>query len=285
MKKCILPLALLVFSTIPTFAQKAFQSLSVGIEAGTSGVGIELALPVVTDYLVFKAGFNAPSLTMSFHESVDMEYINSEIDDVNSNLMAIGDPTRFSHFNDADMELRPTVNFSALKFMFEIYPFKKKSFHITAGAFYSMGDLLSASASVDESFWANYKDIRSKVDALNEKYKDTPGYVEATVGDIAFSAGEHTYAVKEKDGKGVMEATLAIPKFRPYVGIGFGRSMPEGHFAVQFDLGAVYNSSVAIDSPNEVDYDPSAYVAVEDVPLKYLSFLPTVSLRLIYKIF
>lgn len=285
MKKCILPLAFLVFSTIPSFAQKAFQSLSVGIEAGTSGVGIELALPVVTDYLVFKAGFNAPSLTMSFHESVDMEYINSEIDDVNSNLMAIGDPTRFNHFNDADMELRPTVNFSALKFMFEIYPFKKKSFHITAGAFYSMGDLLSASASVDESFWANYKDIRSKVNALNEKYKDTPGYVEATVGDIAFSAGEHTYAVKEKDGKGVMEAALAIPKFRPYVGIGFGRSMPEGHFAVQFDLGAVYNSSVAIDSPNEVDYDPSAYVAVEDVPLKYLSFLPTVSLRLIYKIF
>lgn len=278
-------MALLVLSTIPTFAQKAFQSLSVGIEAGTSGVGIELALPVVTDYLVFKAGFNAPSLTMSFHKSVGMDGINSEIDEINSNLQAIGEPTRFDHFSDSDIELRPTVNFSALKFMFELYPFRKSSFHITAGAFYSMGDLLSASVSVDEAFWANYKDIRDKVDALNENYKDTPGYVESTVDDIAFSAGGRTYAVQEQDGKGAVSATLAFPKFRPYVGFGFGRSMPDGHFAVQFDLGAVYNSSVAIESPNEVAYDPSAYVAVEELPLNYLSFLPAVSLRLIYKIF
>ena len=62
--------------------------------------------------------------------------------------------------------------------------------------------------------------------------------------------------------------------------------MPKGHFGFQFDVGVWYHGAPVLSSSNEVAYDPSAEVLLDDISLlDELVLYPQVSLRLIYKIF
>ena len=90
MKKILFAIAALSALSVPAFSQQAFNSLSFGIEAGTTGVGIQLAMPLVTDHIVLVAGFNAPSLNFNTNFEVDMEQVNTSLETVNSNLQAAG---------------------------------------------------------------------------------------------------------------------------------------------------------------------------------------------------
>ena len=286
-KNLFVTLALLGLSSA-AWAQQAFQSLAFGIEAGTTGVGVELSMPLITDHLVLRAGFNAPSLSFSGSFNVSMAEVNSSIATVNSNLQAAGLPDRIDvNFNDAKVDIRPTLNLSTIQAMLELYPFRKSSFHITAGVYYGMETtFISATATTDQTFWSNYRSLRSQVEGINEKYKDVPGYTPTDISSVKFSAEKHTYEVQEKDGAGSLEASLDLPRFRPYVGLGFGRSVPSGRVGLQFDLGAIYHGVPSISSPNEVAYDSQAQDVMPDgVSLGKLKFWPVASLRLTFRIF
>ncbi len=270
-------------------AQQAFQRLSFGIEAGTAGVGVELAIPVVSDHVVLKAGFNAPSLTLSKGFDISMAEVNSSISTVNANLSAAGLPDRIdARFDDADLNVSGTVNLNTAKAMLEFYPFRKSSFHFTAGIYYGMeSSFLSGEALTDKAFWSEYKALVSQVDELNAKYGDVQGYVPADISSVRASADGRTFELKEKNGAGAVEAAISLTKFRPYFGLGFGRSIPKSALSLQFDLGAIYHGVPELTSPNEVAYDagaPSVFSSRE-YSLEDFKFYPVVSLRLIFKIF
>ncbi len=270
------------------WAQKAFQSLSFGIEAGSTGIGVELAMPLVTDHLFLRAGFNAPSVTLSQHSDISMAEVNSSIAELNSNLEAAGLPDRINtSFDDMDLSVTSTLNLSTIKAMLEYYPFRKSSFHITAGVFYGMeGSYLSATAQTDKTFWSNYKDLQTEVDAINEKYKDVPGYTPTDINTVNVNVDGKTLQVQEKDGSGYMEAAIDIPKLRPYFGLGFGRSVPKHRVGLQLDLGAIYMGAPALSSGNEVAYDGAAQeVMPEGLSLKDIKFWPVASLRLTFRLF
>lgn len=289
MKKTLFAIAVISAMSLPASAQQAFNSLSFGVEAGTTGVGIQLAMPLVTDHLVLTAGFNAPSLNFNTNFDIDLDQVNASISEVNANLQAAGLPDRINtRFDDVNLGLNSSLNLSTLKAAIEFYPFKKSSFHLTAGFFYGMNDtFITAVATTDKAFWGSYASLQSEVDAINERYKDVSGYTPTDISSIRASALGRTYEVKEQDGAGRVELNLVLPRFRPYAAIGFGRSMPKGHFAFQTDLGVCF-ARPQLNSPNEVEYDPSAEDLLEDVPdasLDWLRFWPVLSLRLIYKIF
>ncbi len=288
MRKKLFIAATLLALPLQGFSQQAFQSLAFGIEAGTSGVGVELAMPLITDHLVLKAGFNAPSLTVSRNFDISMAEVNASIATVNSNLAAVQLPDRIDvKFNDVDLKVTPTLNLSTVKAMLELYPFRKSSFHLTAGVYYGMeGSFFSATAVTDRAFWTEFKSLRSQVDGINEKYKDVPGYTPADISSIKVNLKDRTFEVQEKDGAGSLEAAVDLPKFRPYLGLGFGRSVPKRGVGLQFDLGVIYHGAPSLTSPNEVAYDASAQdimpngLAVEDLKL-----YPVASLRLTVRLF
>lgn len=289
MKKILFVSAVLLGLSSAAEAQQAFQRLSFGIEAGSAGVGVELAVPVSSDRIVLKAGFNAPSLTFSGDFDINMAEVNSSISAVNSNLAAAGLPDRIdTGFDDVNTDVSATINFNTAKAMLEFYPFRKSSFHFTAGVYYGMeSSFISGEAVTDKTFWSNYKGLLSEVDELNVKYKDVPGYVPSDISAVRVSAGKRTFEVQEKDGAGAVEAAIKLPKFRPYFGLGFGRSIPKSALSLQFDLGAVYYGTPELSSPNEVAYDagvPSVFSS-DDFSLEDLKFCPVVSLRLVFKIF
>ena len=288
MRKILLAIIALLGIQSAAWAQKAFQSLSFGIEAGTAGIGVELAMPLVTDHLVLRAGFNAPSISASQDFDISMAEVNSSIATVNSNLEAAGLPDRITTtFDDMKLNVTSTLNLSTVKAMLEYYPFRKSSFHITAGVFYGMeGSYLSATATTDKTFWSNYKSLQTEVNAINEKYKDVPGYTPADISTVNVNTDGKTLQVQEKDGAGYMDAAIDIPRLRPYLGLGFGRSVPGRRVGLQLDLGAIYMGAPSLSSGNEVAYDGDAQeVMPNGLTLDDFKFWPVASLRLTFRLF
>lgn len=293
MKKLISAILLASGVCFAASAQQAFKSLSIGIEAGTTGIGVELAIPLVTDHLVLTGGLTAPSLSYPLSYSMDMSAANEAIADANRQLAEAGVPDRLStRFSDARIEANPVLNLSSAKLMIEYYPFKKSSFHFTAGAFMGMGDkFLSSDIYTDEGTWNSYKQLEGEVQAIKDQYGEIAEVGDVELPSLRFSAFGETYELQEKSGKFGMEAELAIAKIRPYFGLGFGRSMPKGHLGFQLDLGVWYHGSPAIESGQKVAFDPEAADLTAGIPLleKYslgqAILYPSLSLRLIYKIF
>lgn len=288
MKKKFLPLSVFLSAlAYPAISQEAFNSLSFGLEAGTTGIGAELALPLVTDHLVLAVGFNAPSLSYPLSRQLPVDAANAVIGDMNAQLESLGAAERVSELPVAELTLRPVLNLSTAKLMLEYYPFRKSSFHLTAGAYFGMGDnFVSASVSTDMAFWSAFSAVRNEISGLNEKYGDNPGYEALEVGWPLFSLGERTFSMHEKEGAGYSDLSIQVAKVRPYVGLGFGRSVPSGHFGFQFDIGVWYHGVPRLSSPNEVEYNAEAVSLLKDISLlDRLVLYPQVSLRLIYRIF
>lgn len=95
------------------------------------------------------------------------------------------------------------------KVLVDLYPFKNSSFHLTAGAFY--GPRNFASAYNTEPF-------------LAEKDWGTAG---VTIGDYRITTDEN----------GIIQANVEFEQLKPYLGLGFGRAVPNKRVNVTCDFG------------------------------------------------
>lgn len=296
MKRICTAIIVLVAMISPSAAQQAFKSLSIGVEVGTTGLGVDIAVPLITDHLVVRGGLTAPSLSYPFNIKVGMSELNQEIADANAMLGQSGIDERIStSFSDMDLTLTPVLNLSTAKLLFEIYPFRKSSFHIVAGAYMGIGDnFIAATAMTDKAFWSDYKSLQGEISAINEKYAGVPGYETIDISSAKFNVLDKSYEFREDGGRGALDAELQIAKFRPYVGLGFGRSMPKKHLGFQFEIGAWYHGKPSLVSGSQIDYDASlpdmtpdffGDGGMESILDKWGRFYPQLSLRLIYRIF
>ncbi len=275
-------------------AQEAFKSLAAGAEIGTTGAGIELSMPVYKDLLVVKAGVNFPSVSVNVNTSVDGigTDINDQIREVKQQLAEydLEDPLKTTFKEDVQLSARPKLNLTTLKALLEVYPFRNSSFHVTAGAYFGLSGngLVSADIYTDAEFWRNYKSVKQEVHTLNEMYDgQIPGYESIEIDDIDFNVFGKTLRVNEKDGKGHVDARFDVWTVRPYIGVGFGRSLPKNHFGVQFDLGVWYHGTPVMASNSEVKFNSNAETVLESMPksLEKISVWPQMSVRLVYRIF
>lgn len=274
-------------------AQEAFKSLGLGLEVGTTGAGVELALPVVSDHLVLKAGFNAPTISYSHPGSLDPSQVNDNISSVNAELASYGVPERINTtFSPIEYKISSMLNLSTAKLMLEWYPFKKASFHITVGAYYGLSSsFISARAESSEAFCSQYKQLGAEIEAINAKYQGLSGYSPVSLEELRFGVDDRDFAILEDKARMLVSMDLAVAKIRPYFGIGFGRSIPKSHFSVMFDLGAWYHGAPVFSSPNQLQN--SASEPIQDIETGYdiweilpkAAFYPQLSLRLSYKIF
>lgn len=135
MKKIIFLWAILSIAMMcsPVSAQKElgiFNSLSVGVSAGTTGIGIDVATPV-TPYFAIRGGVSfMPGI--SFDADVDVDLKDPKLEE-NSSLNLTGNMKR------ASGEL--LVNY---------YPFLSSSFFVTAGAYFGGNKLLKVKGHSDK---------------------------------------------------------------------------------------------------------------------------------------
>ena len=107
-----------------------FNSMSVGVNVGTTGWGIDVAAPI-NQYLSLRAGFT----TMPKYSVTD------ELDvDVNT----------YGYYNTHSMEVEGSVGRTSGEVLLNLYPFKRSSFFITGGAVFGGNKVIKLNGHSDE---------------------------------------------------------------------------------------------------------------------------------------
>ena len=285
-KKLFVIAAMLLMAASASNAQEAFKHLSIGLEAGTTGAGVELALPVVTDHLILKAGYNFPNIKFSANPKVDLSAFSSEINDyVNEAqfyLDMLPDKDKLQTMpSSTNVSTDAKINLGTAKAMLEYYPSKKSSFHITAGVYVGTSSQLATFDCAIPELWSIYEADVAIVNKPANKAALSAAGVE-DIPEAKFSMEGKSYKITD----GTLNAGIKIAKARPYLGIGFGRSVPKKHCACQVDLGVWYHGKPQIESKNQVTYSASdPDLGIDISVLGKAVIYPQLSVRFIYRIF
>ena len=107
-------------------------------------------------------------------------------------------------------EVEGKLELGTAKLLVDIFPFPKSMFRFTTGFFIGSEEVVKA---------------------------------ENTIPVTAFDEGEGLLIgdyIVGFDKDGIAKASVKVNKFRPYLGIGVGRSVPRGRFGVSGDLGVMF---------------------------------------------
>lgn len=233
--------------------------LTVGVNVGTTGIGIDIQSPV-TRYLNLRAGVDyMPRFNSSINFglqaykddgsfSTDLEKMQEFMKtlsgyEVDQEVLVIGQPTM--------------VNF---KFMIDYYPWVDKGWHLTAGFYYGGSRVAKAVNSIVEMPSLLAVGIYNKFydNALNDYYIDNPIFGNTYLSpEVVMQLREKMEAMgrmgihmgdfhdgkpymMEPDKDGLVKANVFVNKFKPYVGVGYNGALPKNNkFKIGFDLGVM----------------------------------------------
>ena len=136
MKRVIFMCALIAMSVISSYisAQKElgiFNSLSVGVSAGTTGIGVDVATPV-TPHFAIRGG-------VSFMPGIK---ISTDVD------VELNDPDLGSY--PSTLDLKGSMSRASGELLVNYYPFLSSSFFVTAGAYFGGSKLVKITGHSDE---------------------------------------------------------------------------------------------------------------------------------------
>ncbi len=110
-----------------------------------------------------------------------------------------------NYMGDAQMDLTASFKRVQGSLIFNVYPFPSGSFYVALGAYFGGKDLIKITGSTDDP-----------------RFQDG----QVSIGD---------YAIDIKDGQ--VKGGLKVNSFRPYVGIGWGRPVPNRRLNFGIELG------------------------------------------------
>ena len=197
-------------------AQDLFNHLAVNAHVATTGVGVELSTPI-TKFITMRAGVTCMP-GFSFNANVDGQYY------VNNT------PRDFTV--DLDANLKRTQG----SVIFNVYPLAKakvcSSFFLAAGLYFGGDKLVKIKGHSDE--------IANDLKQLN----GANPYIE--LGDYKLPVDEN----------GNVKGGLKVQKVRPYVGLGFGRYVPNKRISVTGELGVQFHGHIKpYTSEGEIAFD------------------------------
>ena len=186
-------------------AQDLFNHLAVNAHVATTGVGVELSTPI-TKFITMRAGVTCMP-GFSFNAEVDgqyYDYVNNTPRDFTVNL---------------DANLKRTQG----SVIFNVYPLAKakvcSSFFLAAGLYFGGDKLVKINGHSDE--------IAEKINQFN--------------GNPYIELGDYKLPVDEN---GNVKGGLKVQKVRPYLGLGFGRYVPNKRISVTGELGVQFHGHI-----------------------------------------
>lgn len=229
-----------------------FNRVGLNASVGTEGIGVGIAAPI-TDYLELGFGVNfLPTIKVKGDVNVDFklpaEYSNLNINP-NDKVKITGD------FKRTTMDVKLSV-----------YPFGDHSSFFIAGGFSFGGEKIaeiSGHSNLVESTLKTHPELKQYFSAALDKY------------DIKF------------DDNGDVKGDIRVKKFRPYVGLGFGRMVPKKRVGCRFEIGCQFmgkmkvyqnNAELKINDLNDADDDLSKVI-------DKLKFYPVMKLAITGRIF
>ena len=252
-----------------------FGNLAVAFEAGVTGIGIEVATPLHR-CLVLRTGLTV--MPLNFNARFDIDYGDGDrsMDGLIASHPWLRDELRDRGLPVTSKDLPEDVDFTARfgllrgKLLFDYYPFRRTTFHLTAGIYFNNGRLLSLRGSMPDQVTA----VAGVIDGgVEEQYR------------TAINLSGHVIST---DGDGRLDAEISAWRVNPYIGIGIGHAIPERRFGCQFDVGVMFHGKPAITSANAsvmpVHGDGLESNGLVEA-LGNMTVYPVVSLKLIGRIF
>ena len=239
-------------------------SLSAGV--GTTGITVD-AGTMFTDYVGIRAGMDfMPKIKYSTRLS--MSQIN-QTKDVDMSII----PEEMQR-----VEVQGTLHNTTGHTLVDVYPFAGRGFHLTLGA-YLRSDEKIVTVDCEEN------ELLKKLADLNAR-RGPYAAIPDSYGQAAVKLGDYNIM---PDDDGNANAYIRTKKVRPYVGLGFGRAVPNSRLGCQVDLGVlfwgkphVYNgvNNEELTSEGARGEDGGILKAISSV-----KFYPAVSVRLVGRLF
>ncbi|MDR2774541.1 MAG: hypothetical protein LBC19_07350, partial [Tannerella sp.] len=230
------------------FTESLFDHTSLGMRASTVGIGLELSTTLSRN-LQFRIGYDL----IDYRRNV-----NLKTKDVNLQT-AVGISTFPILKTKADFSYR---NGHAL---IDIYPVRKGIFHLTTGIYYGMSKI----------------DVDGQV--VHPKMKNPlPLATGQKWPDLNFA----NYAVAINNGKVKSEMILGN-RWKPYLGIGIGRSVPHTRLGFKIELGVLYQGDFVMKQNGKKlikdETRPDSFINGFNYT-RWMNLYPVASLQLIYRI-
>jgi len=240
--------------------EQFFNHLSLGLNLGTNGIGLEAAAPL-GPIVSFRAGVDyMPKFTIT-------QTINYKRPAAFNNIDPSVLEERYANIpeNGVDVEVKGTPNLLQGKVLFDIYTSTDTRFHFTLGAHYS--DKVRARLKAEDKTIAAVELYNQ--DIKNGKITPEPGYEDG----IKLQLEGYPITLS----KGRAEIDLTTNKIRPYLGIGWGRVIPRRAVNCTFDLGVSYlGKAKLIDKygGNEITKDDPRISADFSDVINYINKVP-----------
>jgi len=299
---------------------KMFNHLDLGITLGTTGIGIDAAMPV-GNYVKLRTGFEVLprfNYNMDFGvESFDEEGVptGSSIEKMSELLYSL---TGFKTDQNITMKGKPTLwNF---KFLIDIYPFKNnKHWHITAGFHWGPSKIAEAVNAIEDSpslfaigmynhlYDIAYKDwVLGIATPIIETESTGPIYLDPAIekklvsyGRMGIPLGKYSHDITDAEGniiykKGdnyymepnensMVYADASTNSFKPYLGFGYEGRLIKGNdkYKIGFDAGVMFWGG----TPSIVTHDGTDLINdVEDIRGKVGDYVDLVKKFKVYPV-
>lgn len=189
--------------------KKIFNHLSIGVNVGTPGIGLDVAMPA-GHYVQLRAGF-AVIPTFKASSTLDINQPSIDIEGVNINI-------------PPSVDIEGKTGFTNGKILVDVYPFKKSSFHLTAGAYFGSSKIVEA--------YNKENGVLSDIVDYNNQVSESE--------KIGYELGDYLLT---PDANGNINTNIKTASFKPYAGLGFGRSVPNKRVGFMFEMGCMFWNS------------------------------------------
>ena len=244
-----------------------FNHLSIGLNTGLTGAGIDVAMPV-HKIVTVRAGISGWNIG-----DIKFKAINTA-SEIISMQMVEEDAIRRAQIVDK-VELAANPNFWNFYLLGEVHPFKNQPFYFSAGLFVGSQNFVHF-RNTNEGALGFLYDANQKVEDYNRLYRTNYPPIGLKFGDYIFTADEN----------GNIDVRMKTNAVKPYIGVGFGQHLAKTHrVSLAVDAGLLFWGTPKFVLNNGTEIDSSGRNSGITGALKWLKAWPNIQVRVAYKIF
>ena len=244
-----------------------FNHLSIGLNTGLTGAGIDVAMPV-HKIVTVRAGISGWNIG-----DIKFKAINTA-SEIISMQMVEEDAIRRAQMVDK-VELAANPNFWNFYLLGEVHPFKNQPFYFSAGLFVGSQNFVHF-RNTNEGALGFLYDANQKVEDYNRLYRTNYPPIGLKFGDYIFTADEN----------GNIDVRMKTNTVKPYIGVGFGQHLAKTHrVSLAVDAGLLFWGTPKFVLNNGTEIDSSGRNSGITGALKWLKAWPNIQVRVAYKIF
>ena len=244
-----------------------FNHLSIGLNTGLTGFGIDVAMPV-HKLVTVRAGLSGWSIG-----NIKFKAINTAME-TNQSQMVEEDAVKRAQMVDK-VELAVEPNFWNFFLLAEVHPFKNQPFYFSAGLFIGSKNFLHF-RNTNEGALGFLYDANQKVENYNHVFHTNYQPIGVKFGDYIFTADEN----------GNIDVRMKTNAVKPYIGIGFGQHIAKTHrVSLAVDFGLLFWGTPKLLLNNDTEIVASGKDSGIGSVFSWLKAWPNLQLRVAYKIF